>query len=88
MSRKVRTQTPKLKRTRPPVTIHPEAALVSVEQASTIAGIGRAHGYELVKAGIIPTVRLGRKLRVNRAELLDLIRRNRLTTEPVARAAR
>jgi excisionase family DNA binding protein len=73
---------------RPPVQIHPEAALVSIEQAATIAGVGRAHGYELVKAGIIPTVRLGRKLRVNRAELLDLIRRNRLTTEPVARAAR
>ena len=83
MTRKNRKRTP-----RPPVPIHPEARLLSVEQAGVVAGIGRAHAYELVARGLIPTVRLGRKLRVPRAQLVDLIERNKLTTAPVGGAAR
>jgi len=47
--------------------------VVSVERAGTILGIGRSCAYNAVKAGEIPSIRLGKRLVVPTAGLLRLL---------------
>ena len=42
---------------------------VSVQEAAAMLGIGRATAYEGVRTGVIPSLRVGRRLLVPRAAL-------------------
>lgn len=46
-----------------------EAAVVDVETAARLLGIGRGLAYRLAQRGEIPTLRLGRRLVVPKAQL-------------------
>jgi excisionase family DNA binding protein len=46
---------------------------LTVTEASSLLGISRALAYELVARGEIPSIRLGRRLVVPTAALLDLL---------------
>jgi excisionase family DNA binding protein len=48
-------------------------ALLRVTEAATYLGISRSSTYQLINAGKIPVVRLGRLVRVPVAGLRDLI---------------
>ena len=50
-----------------------ECQTVSVEEAGTIVGVHRNTAYAAAKAGQIPTLRIGRKLRVPKAALQRLL---------------
>ncbi len=53
-----------------------ERSLVfTVEEAATVLGISRALGYELIRKGRIPSLRLGRRIVVPRAALLAVLER-------------
>ncbi len=47
--------------------------VVSVEEAARQLGISRSLAYELVQRGVVPSIRLGRRLVVPRQKLLDLV---------------
>jgi excisionase family DNA binding protein len=47
--------------------------VLTVEEAAEALRIGRAAAYEAVRCGQIPSVRLGRTIRVPRSRLLALI---------------
>ena len=47
--------------------------LMSVEEAARFLGIGRAQAYRAVNAGELPSIRIGRSLRVPTAKLLALV---------------
>jgi excisionase family DNA binding protein len=47
----------------------PERLALSVEEASDLLGISKWLGYEMVAQGILPALRLGRRLVVPRAAL-------------------
>lgn len=53
-----------------PVT-HP--LTLTVEQTAKVLGIGRSTAYELVRAGDIPSLRLGRRLVIPAAALADAL---------------
>ena len=46
-----------------------QPSVLTVEQAAETLQISRAHAYTMVKAGEIPTVRLGRRVLVPRVAL-------------------
>jgi len=46
---------------------------VTVERAAQILGIGRASGYEAVRRGELPVIRLGRRLVVPTARLRQML---------------
>ena len=48
---------------------------MDVEQAGKLLGLSRRTAYRLAAAGTIPTMRLGRKLRVSKLALDELLRR-------------
>ncbi len=48
-------------------------AVYTVEEAAAILRIGRSAAYEAARRGEIPTVRLGRSLRVPAARLHELL---------------
>ena len=51
-----------------------EPLTISVEEAATALGIGRALAYEMARTGDLPVVRLGvKRLRVPRARLLAML---------------
>lgn len=47
--------------------------LLTVEEAAGILGVNRARAYELVRQGIVPSVRLGRQVRVDPIRLEEFI---------------
>ncbi|MDA8035152.1 MAG: helix-turn-helix domain-containing protein [Actinomycetota bacterium] len=47
----------------------PERLLLSVAEAAELLGVSRAFAYELVLAGELPSVKLGRLRKVRRGEL-------------------
>ncbi len=49
--------------------MEPECLTVSVEEAGRILGFSRNSAYEAAKRGELPTIRLGRKIRVPRVAL-------------------
>lgn len=50
---------------------------VRVNDAARMIGVGRTKLYELIAAGEVETVKLGKSTRITTASLHDLIRRQR-----------
>lgn len=50
-----------------------ECLTVSVPEAGRILGISRNSAYQAARAGEIPALRIGHKLRVPKAALLEMI---------------
>ena len=50
---------------------------LSVTEVQEVLGIGRTKAYRLITSGEIPAVRIGRLLRINRAELDTWAKGNR-----------
>jgi excisionase family DNA binding protein len=46
---------------------------LTVEQAAQLLGISRGLAYQAAREGEIPTIRLGRRVLVPRARLLELV---------------
>ena len=65
---------------RPPTT-DVDQLLLTITQASTILNIGRSTIYELIWAGQLTPVRLGRSVRFRRTDLEDFV-----TTMPANQA--
>ena len=49
---------------------------VSVPTAAKVLGISRGSGYEAARTGELPTIRLGRRLVVPTARLLEMLGQN------------
>ena len=52
-----------------------EPLLLKVEEAATLLGIRRSKFYELLQAGELPTVRIGRAVRIPNAAVRDYVQR-------------
>jgi excisionase family DNA binding protein len=50
-----------------------EPLVISVEDAAHLLGISRGLAYEAARRGELPVIRLGRRLLVPRARLLELV---------------
>jgi excisionase family DNA binding protein len=50
-----------------------ERLTLTVPEAAQLLGVSRGTAYEAARAGELPTVRLGRRLLVPRARLLELL---------------
>lgn len=59
-----------------------DLAMLTVPEVAKLLRIGRNHAYELVARGEIPSVRLGRLIRVPRAELEGRLGRPRGESNP------
>jgi excisionase family DNA binding protein len=55
----------------------PEPICVRVNEAARMIGVGRTKLYELIAAGEVETVKLGKATRITTASLRDLVRRQR-----------
>lgn len=55
----------------------PDPICVRVNEAARMIGVGRTKLYELIAAGEVETVKLGRATRITTASLHDLVRRQR-----------
>lgn len=55
----------------------PSPICVRVNDAAHMIGVGRTKLYELIAAGEIETVKLGKSTRVTTASLHDLVKRQR-----------
>lgn len=59
-----------------------EPVLLRAEEAAALLGIGRSKMYELLAAGVIPSIRIGEKsVRVPRAALLGWIEEHTTNAE-------
>jgi excisionase family DNA binding protein len=63
------------------------ALLVPVPEAARLLGIGSTHAWDLARRGILPTVRLGRSVRVPRAHIDDLVAKAMLAAPEHAKGA-
>ena len=63
--------------TAPPVS-HDQIC-VRVNDAARMIGVGRTKLYELIAAGEVETIKLGKATRITTASLHDLVRRRRET---------
>ncbi|QOT71194.1 helix-turn-helix domain-containing protein [Sphingobium fuliginis] len=54
-----------------------EPICVRVNDAARMIGVGRTKLYELIAAGEVETVKLGKATRITTASLHDLVRRQR-----------
>jgi excisionase family DNA binding protein len=50
-----------------------ERLAFSISEAAALLGVGRTHAYAMAKAGDLPTLRLGRRVVVPRAQLEQLL---------------
>jgi excisionase family DNA binding protein len=50
-----------------------EPLTLSVEEAGRLLGVSRGVAYEAARSGQLPTIRLGRRILVPRARLLELV---------------
>lgn len=55
----------------------PGPICVRVNEAARMIGVGRTKLYELIAAGEVETVKLGKATRITTASLHDLVRRQR-----------
>lgn len=55
----------------------PDPICVRVNEAARMIGVGRTKLYELIAAGEVETVKLGKATRITIASLHDLVRRRR-----------
>jgi excisionase family DNA binding protein len=53
--------------------MRPERLTMSVEEASEALGISRSLAYELVRRGVLPSLRLGRRIVVPVRALEELV---------------
>ena len=53
-----------------------EEPTVTVERAGQVLGISRGSAYEAARTGELPTIRLGRRLVVPTARLLEMLGQN------------
>lgn len=61
-------------RSRRPLVPDPKARpTISVPEAGELLGLGRSASYEAAKRGDIPTIPVGRTLKVPTAKVLDLL---------------
>ncbi len=51
----------------------PEPLTLTIEEAGKLLGVSRGLAYQAAREGQIPTIRLGRRLLVPRARLLELV---------------
>lgn len=51
----------------------PDPLVLTVEEAGAMLRIGRSAAYDAARRGEIPTIRLGRSLRVPRSRLAELL---------------
>jgi len=49
---------------------------LTVEEAAKMLGISRNLGYDLVRRGVIPSLRLGRIIRISRSRLEEWMAQN------------
>jgi excisionase family DNA binding protein len=56
---------------------HRQVWLVTLPEAARLLGVSRSKLYELVAAGELPTVRIGRSRRIAVADLEEFVRRCR-----------
>lgn len=47
--------------------------VLTVNQLADILGIGRNTAYSIVRSGQIPSVRVGRQIRISRGALMDFL---------------
>ncbi len=52
---------------------HTEKLLLRASEVSELAGLGKSKTYELIAAGIIPSVRIGKSVRVPVGQLREWI---------------
>jgi len=50
-----------------------EKLVLSVPKAGELIGISRAHAYLMVKRGLIPVIRLGRRIIVPKSALMKML---------------
>ena len=50
-----------------------EPLTLTVEEAGRLLGVSRGLAYEAARRGEIPTIRIGRRLLIPRARLLELV---------------
>lgn len=55
----------------------PEPICVRINEAARMIGVGRTKLYELIAAGEVESVKLGKATRITTASLHDLVRRQR-----------
>ena len=55
----------------------PDPICVRVNEAARMIGVGRTKLYELIAAGEVETVKLGKATRITTASMHDLVRRQR-----------
>ena len=55
----------------------PDPICVRVNEAARMIGVGRTKLYELIAAGEVETVKLGKATRITTASLHNLVRRQR-----------
>lgn len=48
--------------------------LLRVPEAAVVLGVSAARTYELIRVGILPSVRLGRQVRIDLAALEEFVR--------------
>jgi excisionase family DNA binding protein len=58
-----------------------EPELISLNELQEILGIGRTKAYGLVASGELPTVRIGRIIRVDMRDLTDWLERQKYQNE-------
>jgi excisionase family DNA binding protein len=78
METAMKRQSPPKAQSSPRAAKHVAADTLSVEDAAVRLGIGRNQAYEAVKAGTIPSLRVGRRWLIPRAAL------DRLLADPPA----
>ena len=59
------------------MTAQPDPICVRVNEAARMIGVGRTKLYELIAAGEVETVKLGKATRITAASLHDLVMRRR-----------
>jgi excisionase family DNA binding protein len=64
-----------------------EPATYSIEEAARILGVGRTAAYDAARRGEIPSIRIGRAVRVPRRALERLLDAAECDTEPERRAS-
>ena len=55
--------------------------LITGKEVAKILNVSRSYAYLLMKQGVIPTVRIGRTVRVSYENLLELIENNTVNTK-------
>jgi excisionase family DNA binding protein len=53
--------------------MQPERLTLTVPEVAEVVGVSRAHAYELIRLGRIPSIRLGRRLVVPRKALDEFL---------------